>query len=123
MAKYVDNIRVFDSIIDLPPMDSAAEAEIIKATVMGWIKDAKNITEALQAIEVYGAEIVMSAFSPNHYAISPKPGSLLSAVKKRGGSRPGAGRPPISDEKRTPRAIRLTDAEYDKVKEFLQTIR
>lgn len=40
-----------------------------------------------------------------------------------GGARPGAGRPPISDEKRTPRAIRLTDAEYNKVKEFLTELR
>ncbi len=51
---------------------------------------------------------------------SEKRGARLSSW---GGSRPGAGRPPISGEKRTPRAIRLTDDELGKVKEFLKTIR
>jgi len=41
----------------------------------------------------------------------------------RGGTRPGAGRPLVGGEPRKPRAIRLTDAELEQVKEFLKTIR
>ena len=124
MAKFIDNIRIFDSIIDLPAMDSAAEAETIKTTVLGWIKDAnaQNITEALQVIETYGAAIIMSAFTPNHYSITPKSGSLFGAVKKHGGSRPGAGRPLGPVERKTT-SFKISEFEKEKIRELLKELR
>ena len=42
----------------------------------------------------------------------------------RGGTREGAGRPKLSQDKlKKTRAIRLTDCEYIKVKEFLKMLR
>ena len=126
MAKYIENIRIFDSIIDLPAMNTAAEAETIKATVMGWINENKpeNITDVLQIIETYGAMVVMSAYAPNHYSMLPSRGSLLGSVKQRGGSRPGSGRPKLPEgEKRTMRSMKATDAEWEKIKEFAREVK
>ena len=123
MAKYIENIRIFDAVIDLPPMDTAAEAETIKATVTGWINDAKDITDVLQTLETYGAAIIMSAYAPNHYSMLPTKGSLLGSVKQHGGARPGSGRKPIDNIPRRPRAIRLSDDEYELVKKYIETLR
>ena len=51
---------------------------------------------------------------------SDKRGERLSSW---GGPRPGSGRPPVGTEKRKPRAIRLTDAEYENVMEFVKTLK
>ena len=42
---------------------------------------------------------------------------------KHGGARPGAGRPPIDNQTRRPRAIRLSDEEYEAVKKFVAEMR
>jgi ribonucleotide monophosphatase NagD (HAD superfamily) len=124
MAKYYENIRIFGATIDLPAMDTAAEAETIKATVTRWINDSnpKDITDVLQIIETYGAAIIMSAYAPNHYSMLPKAGSLLGAVKQHGGSRPGAGRPPAKIARQSVR-FSLTDAEKALVKQYIESIR
>ena len=40
-----------------------------------------------------------------------------------GGPRPGSGRPPIDNQTRRPRAIRLSDTEYEAVKKFVAEMR
>ena len=47
----------------------------------------------------------------------------VMGVGNWGGPRPGAGRPAVGGISRRPRAIRLSDDEYKKVKEFLETLR
>ena len=51
--------------------------------------------------------------------MSPKKSNLSS----RGGKRPGSGRKPTLPKGAVPKAIKMTDAELVKVKEYLKTIR
>ena len=48
---------------------------------------------------------------------------INSAKPRHGGARPGAGRKPVGGEIRKPRAIRLSDTEYEAVKKFLAGLR
>lgn len=41
----------------------------------------------------------------------------------RGGARPGAGRPPVPEEKkRKKRSVRLTDEEYEIIREYIKKL-
>ena len=50
-------------------------------------------------------------------------GEINKTKPQHGGARPGAGRKPIGGEIRKPRAIRLSDAEYELVKKYIESIR
>lgn len=50
-------------------------------------------------------------------------GSISSLPQTHGGKRPGAGRPSIYAEPLKTRGIKLSDEEYEKVKEFIKILR